>query len=110
MSRAWWQTHRKRVLLYLHPDRRLVFCQMAHRASQDLGYKGLLSTFRKATLREGKKQVWLVVLRSFNEGVRPRTVAALIQTRLAKNGQARGKIGGVNVNIKPDGEWFVARQ
>ena len=110
MSRAWWQTHRKRVLLYLHPDRRLVFCQMAHRASQDLGYKGLLSTFRKATLREGKKQLWLVVLRSFNEGVHPRTVAALIDTKLDEKGRARASIGSVTVSIEPDRNWVVDRR
>ena len=33
---------RKRVLLYMHPDRRLEFGQ-CHRASQDLGYAGLRS-------------------------------------------------------------------
>ena len=110
MSHAWWQTQRKRVLLYMHPDRTLEFGQVAHGASQDLGYGKLRSSFGKAILRDGKKQFWLAVLRPFNEGVHPRRVAALIQTKLTKNGQVLASIGSVTVNIKPDGEWFVARQ
>ena len=110
MSHAWWQTQRKRVLLYMHPDRRLEFGQEAHRASQDLGYAGLRSTFGRVILREGKKQVWLAVLRPFNEGVHPRTVAALIDTKLAKTGQAQATIGGVSVRINPNGDWSVVRQ
>ena len=110
MSHAWWQTQRKRVLLYMHPDRRLEFGQVAHRASQDLGYAGLRSTFGRAILREGKKQVWLAVLRPFNEGVHPRTVAALINTKLNKNGLARVTIGSMTVSINPDGDWTVDRR
>ena len=110
MSHAWWQTERKRVLLFMHPDRKLEFGQVAHKASQDLGYQQLRSTFGKAILREGKKQVWLAVLRPYDEGVHPRTVAALIQTKLNKNGRAQASIGGVTVNIQPDGSWSVVRQ
>lgn len=110
MSCAWWQTQRKRVLLYMHPDRKLEFGQAAHKASPNLGYDGLRSTFGKTILREGKKQVWLAVLRPFSEGVHRRTVAALIHIKLAKNGQAQASIGGVTVNIKHDGKWSVVRQ
>ena len=83
---------------------------MAHKASQDLGYQQLRSTFGKAILREGKKQVWLAVLRPFDEGVHPRTVAELIQTKLNKSGRAQASIGSVTVNIQPDGSWSVVRQ
>ena len=107
---AWWQTQRKRVLLYMHPDRRLEFGQVPHRASHDLGYAGLRSTFGRAILREGKKQIWLAVLRPFNEGVHPRTVAALIDMKLDKNGWARATIGSVTVSIEPDGNWAVDRR
>ncbi|MDP6794122.1 MAG: hypothetical protein QGG00_01900 [Verrucomicrobiota bacterium] len=110
MSHAWWQTQPKRVLLYMHPDRRLEFGQVAHGASQDLGYGRLRSSFGKAILREGKKQVWLAVLLPFNEGADPRTVAALIQTKLTRNGQALASVGRVTVNIKPDGRWAAVRQ
>ena len=110
MSHAWWQTERKRVLLFMHPDRKLEFGQVAHKASQDLGYQQLRSTFGKAILREGKKQVWLAVLRPFDEGVHPRTVAELIQTKLNKSGRAQASIGSVTVNIQPDGSWSVVRQ
>ena len=109
MSHAWWQTQQKRVLLYMHPDKRLEFGQVRHQASQDLGYKGLRSTFGKTILRAGKKQVWLTVLKPFNEGVHPRTVAALIRTKLPKNGNAKAQIGGVTVSIKTDGTWVVSR-
>jgi len=109
MSHAWWQIQRKRVLLYMHPDRRLKFGQVSHRASQDLGYERLRSTFGKAILREARKQVWLAVLKPFNEGVHPRTVAGLINTKLSKNGRAQAIIGGVTVSINPDGEWSVLR-
>jgi hypothetical protein len=109
MSHAWWQTQRKRVLLYMHPDKRLEFGQVRHQASQDLGYKGLRSTFGKTILRAGKKQVWLTVMKPFNEGVHPRTVAALIRTKLPKNGNAKAQIGGVTVSIKTDGTWVVSR-
>ncbi len=60
-------------------------------------------------LRAGKKKVWLAVLKPFNEGVHPRTVAALIRTKLSKKGNTRAKIGGVNVSIKTDGTWVVSR-
>ena len=83
---------------------------MPHRASQDLGYVGLRSSFGRAILREGKKQVWLAVLRPFNEGVHPRTVAALIDTKLDKKGRARVTIGSVTVCINPDGDWAVDRR
>ena len=109
MSHAWWQTQRKRVLLYMHPDRKLEFGQVKHQASPDLGYKGLRSTFGKVILREGRRQVWLAVLRPFNEGVHPRTIAALIQTKLPKKGKAKAQIGGVSVSIMRDGTWFVSR-
>ena len=65
---------------------------------------------RRARLREGKKQVWLAVLRPINEGVHPRTVAALINTKLNKNGLARATIGSITVSINPDGEWAVDRR
>ena len=110
MSYVWRQTQRKRVLLYMHPDRNLEFGQISHRASQDLGYSKLRSTFGKAILREGKKQVWLAVMKPFNEGVHPRIVAALIDTKLAKNGRAQATIGGVTVSINKDGEWLVVRK
>ena len=110
MSYVWWQTQRKRVLLYMHPDRNLKFGRISHRASQDLGYSKLRSTFGKAILREGKKQVLLAVMKPFNEGVHPRIVAALIDTKLAKNGRAQATIGGVTVSINKDGEWLVVRK
>ena len=94
----------------MHPDRNLKFGQISYRASQDLGYSKLRSTFGKAILREGKKQVWLAVMKPFNEGVHPRTVAALIDTKLAKNGRAQATIGGVTVSINKDGEWLVVRK
>lgn len=94
----------------VHADWKQEFGQAAHKASPDLGCEGLRSTFEKTILREGKKQVWLAVLRPFNEGVHRRTVAALIHTKLAKNGQAQASIGGVTVNIKHDGKWSVVRQ
>jgi len=49
------------------------------------------------------------VLRPFNEGVHPRTVAALIDTKLDKKGRARATIGSVTVSINPDGDWAVDR-
>ena len=53
---------------------------------------------------------WLAVLRPFNEGVHPRTVAALINTKLNKNGLARATIGSMTVSINPDGDWTVDRR
>ncbi|SVB77532.1 uncharacterized protein METZ01_LOCUS230386, partial [marine metagenome] len=49
------------------------------------------------------------VLKPFNEGVHPRTVAALIRTKLSKNGNTKAKIGGVSVSIMTDGTWIVSR-
>ena len=50
------------------------------------------------------------MLRPFNEGVHPRTVAALINTKLNKNGLARATIGSMTVSINPDGDWTVDRR
>ena len=50
------------------------------------------------------------MLRPFKEGVHPRMVAALINTKLNKNGLARATIGSMTVSINPDGDWTVDRR
>ena len=49
MSYAWWQTQRKRVLLYMHPDRNLKFGQHI--------WKGHIARGQKASLAGGNEAV-----------------------------------------------------
>lgn len=105
---AWWQSQKKRVLLYLHPQEGLEIGQVQHRTSQ--GHAGdVRNSFARATLTAGKAQVWLSVLRPFNQGQSPKALAKTIKTRVDDRGNASASIGSLNVTIGVGGDWAVTR-
>ena len=108
MDHAWWQTQKKRVLLYMHPGDCLAFGQVEHNASQDIGGK-IHSTFAKAILKAGKPQIWLSVLQPFNEGTDPKTIVARINTKVDSKGSTEAEMRGMKISIQADGTWSVNR-
>ena len=102
---AWWQTKRKRLLLYLHPQENFTIGQVEHRTSQDIGGGNVRNTFARATLKAGKTQTWLSVLRPFNDGEDPKAIASEIGSSIHPNGDATVEIGSTRVKIKADGAW-----
>ena len=105
---AWWQTQKKRVLLYLHPSGGETFHQVSHRASQDIGGT-IHNSFAKAILKAGEPRIWFSVLTPFNEGQDASEVAARIKTNVEKDGTATATIGKLVVIISSDGVWSVKR-
>ena len=105
---AWWQDQKKRVLLYLHPDKDLSIGQVAHRASQDIG-GATHNAFARAVVRAGKPQVWLSVMVPFNEGEDASRVAEGITTRVDEQGSATVTTGKLKITIGEDGAWGVTR-
>ena len=105
---AWWQTKKKRVLLYLHPGKGLTLGQAKHAASQDIG-GSVHSSFARATIQAGKRQVWLSVLVPFNEGEDAAAVAKKIKTAVDGKGNAEARMGNVEVSIHDGGHWSVRR-
>ena len=106
---AWWQTQKKRVLLYLHPDKDLKIGQVHHRSSQDIKSGPSQNTFAKATLEQGKRQMWLSVFIPFNEGEDATKIAGQIRTRLDAAGNADVQIGNRRIKIADDAAWKVSR-
>ena len=106
---AWWQTRKKRVLLYLHPGSGLSIGQVAHRTSQDIGGGPVHNTFAKATVKAGRPQVWLSVLQPFDDGQDAARIAGRIETELTGGGKAEARIGDVEVRIDAAGGWRVVR-
>ena len=113
---AWWQTQKKRLLVWIHPGKGQTFGVTAHATSADisrpLGYEyyPTQNSHAKAVLKVGKTQVFLSVLMSYNEGRRASEVAKSIKTRVDGGGKCSAAIGGVNVTITADGDWTVKRR
>ncbi len=106
---AWWQERKKRVLLHLHRGEGLTIGQVAHRVSPDIGGPGVHNSFARATVRAGRPQIWLGVLRPFDDGEDAAAVAARITTDVDEHGAATARIGDVEVTIEASGAWRVRR-
>ncbi len=106
---SWWQNRKKRVLLYLHPGQGLMMGQLAHRVSADIQSGASHTTFARATIKAGRPQVWLSVLRPFDDGQDAAEIAATMETRVDETGRAHARIGPIEVTIDPAGSWTVTR-
>ncbi len=106
---AWWQTQKKRVMLYLHPGKDLEMGQVEHRTSGDIGGGNVRNSFARASLKAGQPQVWLSVLRPFNEGEDAGRIASQIKTNLDSSANATVTIGAIEIAIAPGGDWRVKR-
>ncbi len=107
---AWWQKKKKRVILHLHQSGGLEMGQVEHRTSGDIRGGNVQNSYAKATLRTGMPQVWLSVLRPYDEGEQASEIAKHIETSIGENGTATAKIGLVAVSIGRDGTWNVERR
>ena len=106
---AWWQKKKKRVILYLHPQKEQEVGQVRTRTSQDIGGANVMNTFSKATLNSGEPLVWLSVFRPYDEGEDKTKLASQIKTLVDNEGNASARIGNLRVSIAHDGSWLVKR-
>ena len=106
---AWWQKKKKRVILYLHPQKGQEVGQVRTRTSQDIGGANVMNTFSKATLSSGEPLVWLSVFRPYDEGEDTSELASQIKTLVDNEGNVSAKIGDLRVFIAHDGSWQVKR-
>ena len=106
---AWWQKKKKRVILYLHPQKGQEVGQVRTRTSQDIGGANVMNTFSKANLKSGEPLVWLSVFRPYDEGEDKTKLASQIKTLVDNEGNASARIGNLRVSISHDGLWQIKR-
>jgi hypothetical protein len=112
---AWWQTKKKRVLLWIDPGEGKTFGVTAHDTSPDisrpLGFEfyPTQNSHAKAVLNAGETEVFLSVLVPFDEGQVADAIAGKIRTSVNAASECKASVGSVTVSVAPDGSWKVMR-
>ena len=113
---AWWQTKKKRILLWIHPGEGKTFGVTAHDTTPDISrplgfeYYPTQNSHAKAVLEAGKTEVFLSVLVPLEEGQPGGEVAGRIKTSVDSAGESTATIGPVTITIEPDGNWKAIRE
>ncbi|MEM7233552.1 MAG: hypothetical protein AAF517_15350, partial [Planctomycetota bacterium] len=112
---AWWQTKKKRVLLWMHPRDDVTFGVTAHMTTPDISrprgveYFPTQNCHAKTVVIPGKSHVFLSVLVPFEEAERASKIKEKIQTSVDTQGTCKAHVGSVSVSIAADGSWNVTR-
>ena len=110
---AWWQTAKRRVMLYIHPGEGLTYGAARMSESQDIRGKGVNDlmdcSYGRAILQAGRPQVFLSVLVPHNAEEETEKVVQRIKTRVDDAGNCTAGIGNMKVTINADGQWSVKR-
>lgn len=112
---AWWQTKKKRVLLWIHPGKGKTFGVTAHDTTPDISrsmgyeYYPTQNSHATAVLKAGETEVFLSVLVPFEEGQEASDTARKIKTSVDKAGKCVAAFGSVTITISDDNNWQVER-
>jgi len=112
---AWWQTQKKRVLLYIHPGKGKTFGVIQQDTSRDITrpigfeYYPTQNSYATATVTAGQPEVFLSVLVPHNAQEKAEAVVQRIKTQVNAKGDAVIDIGNVHVAMQANGNWSVKR-
>ena len=110
IDHAFWQTNRKRLLVYIHPSEDQHYGQIQHESTYSQEFK-TNSSWAAATMKSGQPKVFLSVLVPFNEGEDPIALAAKVQTSLDAKGNIRARTGeSLTATINAKGDWKIDRK
>ena len=107
---AWWQTKRKRVLLYVHPSKDQSYGVARHDSNPDVSREIKTDNFfAKTTVRAGKPKVLLSVFVPHDVDEKATEVLQRVSTRVDASGACTVGVGVVVVSIGDDGRWEARR-
>ena len=101
-DQAWWQTQKKRVLLYVHPGKGKTFGVFQQDTSRDITrpmgfeYYPTRNSYAKATVKAGKPEVFLSVLVPHHAKEKPEVVVQRIKSSVNNEGDAVVQVGDVS--------------
>jgi hypothetical protein len=107
---AWWQSRRKRVLVYVHAAADQTYGQLQHRSTPDFSrdiYTN--SSWAASIVKAGRPRTFLTVLLPFDDGGDVSALLGDLETEIDESGDASVRVGDVNASLRVDGQWFVKR-
>jgi hypothetical protein len=112
---AWWQTQKKRILVWIHPGQGKTFGVTGHDTSADISrkmgfeYYPTQNSHAKAIAKADTPEVFLSVLAPFNEGLPAREVAARIKTCVDNAANCTATVDRIAITVNANGTWRVER-